>query len=217
MCIPSSVYGKIIDMKLIVKHISKAYSKKKVLRDISFEAKDGQCIGFTGPNGCGKTTFLSILAGVEKEDSGTITLDGKPIGRSNFVRSKVGYLPQINPLPDNLKVCECLKLWCDDKATYDDLLKKYSLEDIEKKKISKLSGGMKRRVALCCVLATHPDILIMDEPTAALDIHYKRMIHKDMKAFTDKGGILIIVTHEREEMELCDICYAIVKGCNEEF
>jgi len=163
------------------------------------------CIGFTGSNGCGKTTFLSILAGVEKADSGSIRLDGN-----------IGYVPQINPLPDNLKVKECLKLWCDDKRIYDDLIARYNLESILGMKIKHLSGGMKRRVSLCCALACNPEVLIMDEPTASLDIDYKALIHRDMEDFTDAGGILILVTHEREEIDMCNVCYLITEGRNEE-
>jgi len=74
---------------------------------------------------------------------------------------------------------------------------------------------MKRRVAIACAMASEPSILVMDEPTAALDIKYKMLIHRDMNKYVENGGLLIIVTHEREEMEMCNTCYRIVNGRNE--
>ena len=203
-------------MELTVRHIQKSYRHTEVLKDISFSAKSGECIGFIGDNGCGKTTMLSILVGVENADAGKVMVDGKGTRGKLSSLVKVGYVPQINPLPDNLKVRECLKLWCDSRQTYDYIVKRYDLEDIDGKKISKLSGGMKRRVAVACAMASDPDILVMDEPTAALDVKYKALIHDDMKAFTKNGGLLIIVTHEREEMDMCNRCYRIIGGINEE-
>jgi len=202
-------------MKLQVNKIQKSYKKTQVLRDISFECAGGECIGFIGDNGCGKTTLLSILVGVESADAGTIIVDGKKNLRRNKNTSEIGYVPQINPLPDNLKVKECLKLWCGSKDAYERMLKRYDLTSIAGKRISKLSGGMKRRVAIACAMASEPSILVMDEPTAALDIKYKMLIHRDMNKYVENGGLLIIVTHEREEMEMCNTCYRIVNGRNE--
>jgi len=200
-------------MVLKVEHIAKKYKNNFVLRDISFVARDGECIGFVGANGCGKTTLLSILVGVEIPDKGKLTLDGKKLSlKSGISRSHVGYVPQINPLPERLTVKECLKLWCDDKEAYHKALTRYDLADIEKKQIGKLSGGMKRRVAIACALSNDPDILVMDEPTAALDIHYKELIHGDMSKFVERGGLLIVVTHEKEEIEMCTTCYKIENG-----
>lgn len=203
-------------MELKVEHIKKSYKKTHVLKDVSFEAHDGECIAFTGDNGSGKTTFLSILVGVEKADAGSVILDGKKVTGDMNGNSRLGFVPQINPLPDNLKVKECLRLWCDDKESFEYISKRYNLVDILDKKISKLSGGMKRRVAIACAMATNPEILVMDEPTAALDVKYKTLIHKDMRRFVEDGGLLIMVTHEREEMEMCNRCYRLVKGRNEE-
>lgn len=200
-------------MELRVEHIGKKYKKQTVLKDISFTVSSGECIGFIGANGCGKTTLLSILVGVEFADKGHAYIDGKKIDlKKGLGKNKLGYVPQINPLPESLSVKECLQLWCDNKDIYKKIVRRYDLVDIEKKTISKLSGGMKRRVAIACALASEPEILIMDEPTAALDISYKKLIHEDMNDFVKRGGILIIVTHEKEEIDMCTTCYRIENG-----
>lgn len=194
-------------MIISVEHICKSYKKNVILKDISFEAESGECVGFVGANGCGKTTLLSILVGVEKADRGSIKKKTR----------KIGYVPQINPLPDNLTVKECLKLWCDNKAEYDEIVSRYELSEFLSKRINRLSGGMKRRVAIACAMMGSPDILVMDEPTAALDINYKKLIHNDMKTFVNNGGLIIMVTHEAEEISMCGRCYEIRDGLLKEY
>ena len=200
-------------MELIVEHIKKSYKNKTVLRDISFKAVGGEMIAIIGANGCGKTTLLSILVGTLRADAGTISIDGKNQSTCSGRRAKsIGYVPQINPLPDTLSVKECLKLWCADKTAYNRVLKRYDLKEIERKRINQLSGGMKRRVAIACAMASSPRILIMDEPTAALDITYKKLIHDDMNKFVQDGGLLIMVTHEADEISMCTDCCMIENG-----
>jgi len=200
-------------MKLKLTDIRKKYNSQEVLRGISFEAESGECIGFTGRNGCGKTTLLSILAGIEQADAGDIFFNEKKMtGSRQLFDRYIGYLPQADPFPDRMTVKDCLKLWCDGKAEFNEMVKRYELADMLSKKTEQLSGGMKRRVSIACALANSPQILIMDEPTAALDIEYKRLIHNDMKEFTDRGGIIILVTHEKEEMEMCTRCYEMHDG-----
>lgn len=192
-------------MSIIIQGISKSYGKNEILKDISFTASPGECICFTGRNGCGKTTLLSILALVDKPDSGTISYIGTEL--------KLGYLPQINPLLDMVSVKDNLKLWCNSKASYDYAIDRFELSSMLRKSVKQLSGGMKRRLALACSMANKPDILIMDEPTAALDIEYKQLIHSEMINFTNSNGIILMVSHEKEEIELSDICYYMENGC----
>lgn len=200
-----------MELKLI--NIRKKYKNQEVLKGINLVASSGECIGLTGRNGCGKTTLLSILAGVEKADSGEIFIDGRSVAdKRELFDGYVGYLPQADPFPDRMSVKDCLKLWCNGRKEYEAVVKKYNLSEMLTKKTEQLSGGMKRRVSIACALANYPGILIMDEPTAALDVEYKGIIHKDMMDFVASGGLIILVTHEKEEMEMCTRCFEIRNG-----
>lgn len=192
-------------MEITVSGIYKKYRNKTVLMDASFYAKSGEIVGILGRNGCGKTTLLSILAGNEKADMGSVTF-------SEGGQNLSGYLPQINPIIEEVSVRDNLGLWIDDSNRIDEVLRSFDFYDIRGVKAVKLSGGMKRRLAIMCAMCNSPKLLIMDEPTAALDIVYKRLIHEMMRDFADKGGTIILVTHEKEEIEMCDRCYLLENG-----
>ena len=194
-------------MDITVSNICKKYKNQVVLRDVSFYVGSGETVGILGRNGCGKTTLLSIIAGISKADSGKVIFS-QPGGRS-----LVGYVPQVNPLIEDVSVVDNLGLWIDERERIDDALTAFDFKSIENKKVSKLSGGMKRRVAIMCALSNSPKLLIMDEPTASLDIEYKKLIHEMMKDYTKDGGTILLVTHEQEEIEMCDRCYYLDEGC----
>ena len=182
-------------MELRVEQLKKKYKNQVVLSDISFTAYSGECIGFIGKNGCGKTTLLSILAGVLSKDSGKVLIDGKHVNVNSFSYDKVfGYLPQASPLPELLSVDDCLKLYCENRANYSYVIEKYHLSDMLKKSISKLSGGMKRRVAIACAMANRPRVLIMDEPTNHVDIDTRELLED---ALLDYKGSVLFVSHDR--------------------
>lgn len=191
-------------MSIKVEHITKNYGKHAVLKDISFDVEEGTMLGLTGRNGCGKTTLLSILAGVERAGSGRIVYTN---GKLN-----IGYLPQINPLMEDMSVADNLKLWVGSRKRMEELLTEYDLSAIKSKRVSRLSGGMKRRLSIACAMADNPKLLIMDEPTAALDVVYKEIIHNEMREYVKAGGTIIMVTHEKEEIDMCNRCYMIENG-----
>lgn len=193
-------------MDITVNKINKKYKDQVVLDDVSFVVHSGETVGILGRNGCGKSTLLSIIAGTEKPDGGQILFS------EGGGRKLIGYLPQINPLIEEVSVYDNLSLWIDDMRIIGEVLKKFDFDGISGKKVSKLSGGMKRRAAIMCALANSPKLLIMDEPTAALDIEFKKIIHDMMRTFTEHDGSIILVTHEKEEIEMCDRCYEIREG-----
>ena len=203
-------------MEFECRNVKRAYGKQKILRGISFIGRGGEIIGFAGDNGCGKSTLLSILAGVERPDKGEVLIDGKSIYRIRNLSDRVGYVPQTDPLPGEFKVSECLSLWCGSSAKRKAAISDYDLSEFVNKRVSKLSGGMRRRVSIAVAAASKPDILILDEPTAALDMHYKKLIRSDIRRMAEGGALIILVSHDSEELDMCNKCYRINNGINEE-
>lgn len=181
-------------ISITVENINKKYGNIQILKGVTFNAASGDCVCITGRNGCGKTTLLSILNGNLKADSGTVEIAGD--------NKKIGYLPQTNPLIESATVKDNLKLWCTAQDEFDKIADRFELRDHLKKKVSQLSGGMKRRLSLACAMTGNPGLLIMDEPTAALDIEYKKLIHLEMGKYIANGGLIIMVTHEKEEIDM---------------
>lgn len=193
-----------------VKEIQKRYGKNEILKDISFQASKGECLGFVGVNGCGKSTLLGILAGSLKANKGMITIDGE--------NSTIGYVPQDNPLLSGLTVKDNLRFWyCDSgKNLKEDLISgipaKFGLSKYANYPIEKLSGGMKKRLSIACALAKDPSILILDEPGASLDMLSKTDILEYLKDYLSMGNIVLIASHEEIELSLCNRVYLIESG-----
>jgi ABC-2 type transport system ATP-binding protein len=206
--------------KIEVQNIRKKYTKKgkEILRDINFYAHSGECIGILGLNGCGKTTLLSCMAGLVYPDNGSVYLDEENLLQSQNFEDNIGYVPQNNPLMEDLSVKDNLRLWYTgaklslDEALEDGILKALGIDHFIDKKVSQLSGGMKKRLSIGCSMANQPPVLLMDEPSASLDIDCKEIIAQYIKTFTKEGGIVIIATHEEGEISLCDRIYLLNDG-----
>lgn len=194
-----------------VEHISKSYGKKQVLRDVSFSAKQGECIAIAGANGCGKSTLLSILAGTLRPNGGTFRAFDHDMFREPKERERiVGYVPQENPLIPELTAKDNLRLWyCDSPYDMNEELEKgvlsmLGIPDFLNVKVSNMSGGMKKRLSIGCSVAMDPPVLIMDEPSAALDLLCKSFIRQYMAEYKKRNGIILITTHDEQELDLCD-------------
>lgn len=205
-------------MKMIeIENLTSAYGKKKVLQGVSFDAERGECIGIVGPNGCGKSTLLSVMAGVLKPLSGTILYYGKNALENRVVFQKMtGYVPQENPLMQELSVYDNLRLWYPDKAELTKELEEgflgiLGISDFLKMPVSKISGGMKKRVSIGIALSGMPPVLILDEPSAALDLVCKEDIKRYLQIYLERKGTVVITTHEESELSLCNRLY-IMKG-----
>lgn len=204
-------------MKIEIQNITKHFRSKEVLKGVSFSAVSGQCIGILGSNGCGKSTLLSILAGVLPCDSGAFLYEGNDLFHFRRQRAElVGYVPQGTPLIEELTAYDNLLLWYDKKQLHKELqgglLEMLGVGDFLKVPVSKLSGGMKKRLSIGCAIAKHPPILLLDEPMAALDFVCKQRISRYLTEHKEKGGILILVTHDVQELDLCDACYILKDG-----
>lgn len=200
--------------------IHKKYGRgREVLKDISFYAQPGECVGIAGENGCGKTTLLSILAGTLKADGGSLRYFGRDgLTDRKAVRKLVAYVPQENPLMEELSVRDNLLLWHrGNKAGMKQDLQSgaaamLGLAGHERETAGKLSGGMKKRLSIACALAGGGKILVMDEPGAALDLLCKEVIRKYLDAYRRGGGIVILTSHDLMELNMCSRIYVMKNG-----
>lgn len=204
-------------MKIAIEQIKKQFGKKQVLSDISFAAESGSCTGILGGNGCGKSTLLAILAGVLKPDNGSFLCDGVDLLKNDKKRAElVGFVPQGTPLIEELTAYDNLRLWYSkeqmEKELKDGVLSMLGIADFLKVRVSKMSGGMKKRLSIACAIAKHPPVLLLDEPMTALDLICKNAIYNYLREHKKDGGILILVTHDMMELDLCDDCYIMKNG-----
>lgn len=209
-------------MEVQISHIQKKYRSKQVLKDISLQATGGTCIGILGCNGSGKSTLLSILAGVLRQDGGSFLCDGKDLFQDSALRSKLaGYVPQGTPLIEELSARDNLLLWYTPRQMEQELengvLKLLGIDTFLKTAVKKMSGGMKKRLSIGCAVANRPPILLLDEPTAALDLVCKESIAEYLRRYKRSGGLLLLTTHDVLELELCDAWYILRDGVLEPF
>lgn len=204
-------------MQIEIKNIAKKFKKKQVLRDMNMTAESGCCIGILGANGSGKSTLLSILAGIQGCDQGSFLCDGVDLLKNPKQRAQlVGYVPQGTPLIEELTAKDNLLLWYDRKTLKEELengvLSLLGIGEFLSVTVSKMSGGMKKRLSIGCAMASHPPILLLDEPTAALDLACKQSIASYLRHYKEEGGILLLTTHDVMELDLCDVWYIIRDG-----
>lgn len=204
-------------MKIELADIRKKFGKKTVLSGVGFTAESGECIGILGANGTGKSTLLSLLAGVLKADSGTFLCDGKDLFKDSRLLSRaVGFVPQGTPLIEELSAYDNLFLWYDRETLKKELdsgiLKMLGIREFLKVRVSKMSGGMKKRLSIGCAMAGHPPVLLLDEPMSALDIACKQAIKDYLSSYKKAGGIIILVTHDVLELNLCDRFFVLKDG-----
>lgn len=204
-------------MNIEIVGIEKSYRHNTVLRDLNLSAQSGNCIGILGGNGCGKSTLLSVLAGVQQADKGTFLCDGENLFTNTKLKESVlGYVPQGNPLIEELSAWDNLRMWYDRKTLKkelsDGVLNMLGINSFLKTPVYKMSGGMKKRLSIGCAVVRKPKILLLDEPSAALDLICKERIYNYFDLFTKDGGILLIATHDIQELELCNKCYILKNG-----
>lgn len=201
-----------------INSIKKGYKKTQVLKNITLSLTEGECVGILGGNGCGKSTLLNILAGVLGTDGGTFMFDDTDLLRDEKKRTElVGYVPQSTPLMEELSAKDNLSLWYDSKQKMEKDLKNgvlamLGINSFIKTPVCKMSGGMKKRLAIGCAVAHNPRILLLDEPSAALDLICKERIYNYLLDFKGKGGTIILATHDLQELSLCDRLYILKDG-----
>ena len=196
------------EIKLSVQNVNKTYDGKKVLNNISFEVQKGEFLAILGLSGCGKTTLLRILIGLEKQDNGIILKDQQDISDLSPDKRGMGIIFQNYALFPNMTVLEnvsyALKLHKKTAKSAEKIAKEtldqLGMGEFLKRKPAQLSGGQQQRVAIARTLALNPDILLLDEPISALDVTNREIMKKELKEIQKKfHSTMIFITHEQEE------------------
>ena len=210
---------------LKVEKLTKIYSKKSskkitALNNLNLEVKQGEIFGLLGPNGAGKTTFLNILAGTVIKNSGKVDVWGHDIDKNpRQVRASIGIVPQevnLDPFFSPKKLLELHAGLYGIPKKYritDEILKMVSLEDQAHSYARSLSGGMKRRLLIAKAMVHRPPILVLDEPTAGVDVELKKNLWGNVKKLNEQGVTIILTTHLMYEAEeMCNRIAIINKG-----
>ena len=202
------------DSILRAENISKKFKAKMVLEDVSFEVVRGEFLSLLGPSGCGKTTILRMLAGLETEDSGDILIDGNIVNHIPASKRGIGFVFQNYALFRYLTVYENIAFglrvqkWpkAKIKARVEEMLQLVGLEETAKRYPNQLSGGQRQRIAFARALAPEPQLLLLDEPFAAVDAKVRQELRSWLREMITRVGVTsIFVTHDQDEaIEVAD-------------
>ena len=199
-----------------IQSISKTYETPQggfqALNQVSLDIAEGEFFGLLGPNGAGKTTLISILAGLAKATSGHIQVMGKDVQRDfAAARKQLGVVPQELVFDPFFNVRETLRLQSgyfgvkNNDAWIDELLESLGLADKANANMRQLSGGMKRRVLVAQALVHKPPIIVLDEPTAGVDVELRQALWHFIAKLNKQGHTVLLTTHYLEEAEaLCN-------------
>jgi len=207
---------------ITVNNLTKRFGSTVAVDGVSFEISRGQVVGFLGPNGAGKTTTMRLLTGYLSPDDGHANLLGHDLADHSLeIRRKLGYLPENNPLPDDIEVTEYLHYIgtlrgldheADRMKRVKNVLKTCSLGAAIGKKLGELSKGYRQRVGLAQAIIHDPDILILDEPTSGLDPNQVRELRELIQELKSQKTV-ILSTHILSEVQnTCDRIIIINKG-----
>jgi ABC-2 type transport system ATP-binding protein len=199
---------------ILMENLVKKYEDATALDGISLQIEKGELFGLLGPNGAGKTTTINILCGLVKPTSGSATVCGYDVQeQTNKVKDLIGVCLQETAVYPYLTGTENIDLFGNLytmnkdtlKARRDMLLQKMGLEEEAKRKVSKYSGGMKRRLSLILALIQDPNVAFLDEPTVAMDPQSRHAVWDFVKELKKQDKTIILTTHYMEEAEeLCD-------------
>ena len=210
---------------LKIRNLSKTYinnknKKIRALKNISFKVKKGAMLALLGPNGAGKSTLINILAGIVNKSSGKAVINGFDIDKDvRSAKQSIGVVPQELVIDPYFTPKETLDFQAgyygvkkSDRIT-NELLNRLKLEDKSQAYVRYLSGGMKRRLMIAKAMVHSPQVLILDEPTAGVDVSLRQLLWENIRQLNKQGITILITTHYLEEAEsICDEVAIINKG-----
>jgi ABC-2 type transport system ATP-binding protein len=195
---------------IVVNGLQKAYGAVKAVDGVSFEVDDGEFFGILGPNGAGKTTTLEIIEGLREADAGEVRLFGdSPWPRNPALLPRIGVQLQASSFFERLTAREQIRTFASlygvEPKKADDMLELVGLADKADVRAEKLSGGQMQRLSIACALVHDPELVFLDEPTAALDPQARRNLWDLLRTINTQGRTIVLTTHYMDEAEiLCD-------------
>ena len=214
------------DAVLDVRNVSVSYGARKAISDLSFDVRPGEIVGLLGPNGAGKTTIIKSVCAQITPDAGVITIAGRRVKRGAENRKYVGLVPQDIGLYMHMSARENLSVFAHmfglradaARASVSAALDAVGLSGRADDLVSGLSGGMKRRINYAAAILHAPALLILDEPTAGVDIPARDSLHEVTRNLAGKGFGVLLVTHELEQaQQLCDRVLVMKDGKRRDF
>jgi len=188
-----------------IKNLTKKFNKFTALQNIDLECKKGHSIAFIGPNGCGKTTLIKCILGLNVVESGDILVSGNSVKNDFLYREKIGYMPQIGKYPENMTIGQTIKMIQNNRKNIEnldtELLEAFELPKLYDKKMSTLSGGTTQKVSAVLAFMFHPEIIILDEPTAGLDPLASEILKNKIIKERKNGKLIIITSHLLSELD----------------
>lgn len=188
-----------------IKNLTKKFNKFTALQNIDLDCKKGHSIAFIGPNGCGKTTLIKCILGLNVVESGDILVNGNSVKNDFLYREKIGYMPQIGKYPENMTIGQTIKMIQDNRKNVEnidtELLEAFELPKLYDKKMSTLSGGTTQKVSAVLAFMFHPEIIILDEPTAGLDPLASEILKNKIIKERKNGKLIIITSHLLSELD----------------
>ena len=189
-----------------IKNLSKKFQKFTALNDVSLSFNDGHSVALIGPNGCGKTTLIKCILGLNVTEIGDILVNGESVKENYKYRQNIGYMPQIGRYPENMTIGQTIRMIKDTRKISEsdldtELLQAFELKKIYDKKMRTLSGGTTQKVSAVLAFMFNPKIIILDEPTAGLDPLASEILKNKIIKEKNKGKLIIITSHLLSELD----------------
>lgn len=196
-----------------IKNLTKKFNKFTALNEVNIRFNDGHSVALIGPNGCGKTTLIKCILGLNVVEDGDILVNNESVKEHYLYRKNIGYMPQIGRYPENMTIAQTIQMIKDTRKVSEseldtELLKAFELESIFDKKMRTLSGGTTQKVSAVLAFLFNPGIIILDEPTAGLDPLASEILKNKIIKEKNKGKLIIITSHLLSELD--DIVSEIV-------
>jgi Cu-processing system ATP-binding protein len=187
------------------KNINKKFGHIQVLKNINLTIEKGSCTVFIGPNGCGKTTLLKCMLNMVMPDTGSVKINKTDVCSGYESRNSLGFMPQIGYFPENMTVNEVIKTVVSirntDKQLDKELYEQFEIQSVGNKKMNTLSGGTVQKVSASIAFMFNPEIIVMDEPFAGLDLLAADILKKKIIKEKENGKTILITSHTFSEID----------------